>query len=323
MEFGLQLSNLELEKFRDVAQAAEGLGYDVLLVPDHIVHERPGGQYDPHTLAWDPLLVTAVMADATKRIQIGHLVLCNLFRHPVMTAQSLASLDHLSGGRAVAGLGSGWTETEFRMTGIPFPDVASRLRMLDESLQCMRSLWTKEETTFSGEFYRFEKAILWPKPTRPLPILLGGSGRGLLRVAAKHADVVNIISETGRAGMIRPDSIGKLTDDAYRAKVSFVRDEAKKLGRDPAKIRVSSVIFTLILTESRAHTEKMAGKMAAAFGGSSEAALRSPLALIGTEEECIAELGRRAKEWQISQFVFGRESYQVMRRLRERVLVHV
>ena len=84
---------------------------------------------------------------------IGHLVLCNLFRHPAITAQSLMTLDHLSSGRLLAGFGTGWTETEFRMTGIPFPRIAERLRMLDEALTCIKSLWTKEETTFAGEFY--------------------------------------------------------------------------------------------------------------------------------------------------------------------------
>src|SRR5207302_1964122 len=88
------------------------------------------------------------------RMLPGHLVLCNLFRHPAVTARSLATLDELSGGRLVAGLGSGWTETEFRMTGIAFPDVTTRLRMLDEALTCIRGLWGGEPFSFAGEFYR-------------------------------------------------------------------------------------------------------------------------------------------------------------------------
>src|SRR5207253_1783179 len=101
----------------------------------------------------------------------------------------------------VAGLGSGWTETEFRMTGIAFPDVTTRLRMLDEALACIRGLWGGAPFSFAGEFYRFQDAVLFPKPVqRPHPpFLLGGNGRGLLRLAAKHADELNIVSGTGSA----------------------------------------------------------------------------------------------------------------------------
>ena len=81
------------------------------------------------------MLSAAVLIEATQRARVGHLVLCNLFRHPMLTARSLTSLDHLSGGRLVAGLGGGWTEREFTMIGMPFPDAPTRLRMLDEALR--------------------------------------------------------------------------------------------------------------------------------------------------------------------------------------------
>ena len=129
LEFGFQLANAEPSRMRDLAQAAEALDYDYIVFPDHIVLEGPERQYDPHALAWDMVSVAASVATATKKIRIGHLVLCNLFRHPAITAQSLMTLDHLSNGRLLAGLGSGWTESEFKMTGIPFPPIAERLRM--------------------------------------------------------------------------------------------------------------------------------------------------------------------------------------------------
>ena len=162
-------------------------------------------------------------------------MLCNLFRHPAVTAQALMSLDHLSGGRLVAGLGAGWTETEFRMTGIGFPDIATRLRMLDESLTCIRSLWTQERTTFEGEFYRLKDAILWPKPLQqPHPrILIGGGGRGALRLMAKHADVANIAMNTGKPATITLKGMGEVTDAVFRDRANFVRAEAARLGRDP------------------------------------------------------------------------------------------
>ena len=322
LEFGLQVGNLEFPRYRDVAQEAEELGFELITCPDHIVQERPGGQVDGTALAYDPFLIAAAMAEATKKIQVGQLVLCNLFRHPAITAQSLTSLDRLSNGRAIAGMGTGWTETEFRMTGIPFPDITTRLRMLDEALTCMRSLWTNEETTFDGEFYHFKDAILWPKPVRKPhpPFLLGGSGKGLLRIAAKHAECVNIISDVGKAGQITFESIQKLTDDSFRAKVKFVREEAKKHGRDPRSIRLSNVIFTLGIVDSKAEGDAIAENMGAMFGISAEAARQSPMSLIGTPEECTAELQRRAREWEIEQFIFSGGAENMLRRLAEEVL---
>jgi probable F420-dependent oxidoreductase len=272
------------------------------------------------------MITVAVIAEATKTAQVGHLVLCNLFRHPVITAQSLATLDRLSGGRLVAGLGTGWTEREFTMTGMPFPDITTRLRMLDEALACMRSLWSKETTTFAGEFYRLEDCILWPKTVQQPapPILLGGGGKGLLRVAAKHADVVNIISDAGKPGYIKLENVAKLTDDAFTSKVRFLRDEAARAGRDPKTIRISNMIFTIMLTDSPAATRATVEGMAPMFHTTPEGMLRNPLSLIGTPEECVAELRRRGREWDVTQVLFGGGlDARTQQRLAEEVLKHV
>jgi probable F420-dependent oxidoreductase len=322
MEFGLQISNTEWSQLRDFVQAAEGLGYDLITVPDHLVAEGPEHQFDPQHLLHDSLVQTAVISEATKKIRIGHLVLCNLFRHPAVTAKALASLDQLSGGRMYAGLGSGWTQREFDMTGIPFPEIKPRLRMLDEALTVMRALWTQSETTFVGEFYQLKDAVSWPKPVQKPhpPILLGGGGKGLLRIAAKHADVINVISEAGRPGYISMEQVAKLTDDSFRAKVKFVRDEAARLGRDGSRIRISNVLFTCMLTESPAATRSMAEAMAPMFQTTAEGLLQSPMALIGTPEQCVAEMKRRARDWEIDQFVFSNVTVDLARQIAEKLV---
>ena len=326
MKFGLQVSNIEWNELRDLAQTAEGMGFDAIMLPDHIVYEGPERQSDAQHLAYDPILQAAIVSEATRRVRIGHLVLCNLFRHPWFTAQCIGSLDHLSGGRAFLGLGSGWTETEFRMTGLPFPDITTRLRMLDEALTCIRGLWTQERTTCAGEFYQLRDAIQWPKPLqRPHPpILLGGSGKGLLRVAARHADVVNIVSDVGKAGYIALESTRRFDDAAFRDRVRFVRAEAARAGRDPQAIRISQVVFQVMLTDSPAATRTMADDLGAMFGGSGEEIRRSPLFLLGTPDECVAELQRRGREWDLSEVVFSRPpDAATLRRLAEDVLAHV
>src|SRR3984885_788314 len=220
LEFGFQLAGMEPAQIRDLSQAAEALDYDYIVFPDHLVNEGPERQSDPHAMVWDMMSVAAAVATWTKKIRVGHLVLCNLFRHPAITAQSLMTLDHLTNGRLLAGLGTGWTETEFQMTGIPFPQIAERLRMLDEALTCIKSLWTKEQRNFDGEFYHLKDATLWPKPVqKPLPpIIVGGGGKGLLRIAAKHADFINIIPDSGKRGHISIAEVKKLTDAGYQEK---------------------------------------------------------------------------------------------------------
>lgn len=325
MEFGIQVNALELPRLRDVAQQAERLGFGFLALPDHYLYEGPEHQHDASMLVWDPMLAAAVIASATQRVRIGHLVLCNLFRHPVETARALTTLDHLSGGRVVAGIGAGWTEREFQMTGIPFPDIATRLRMLDESLGVIRSLWTTDATTHQGEFYRLDGAIAHPKPVqRPHPpILLGGAGKGLLRIAARHADIVNVIAETGRKGYIALDQVAKFTDDRFRARVAFVRDEARAAGRDPGAITISNVCFTTMITDSPDETQQRATMFAGLFGGSTEAALRSPSFLLGTPDEMVAEIRRRRTEWGIEQLVISFAGEAMVQRFGEEVLPRV
>ena len=328
MEFGIQLSNMEPAEYRANAQAAEALGYDLIVFPDHLVNEGPERQYDPKSKAFDHMVMAASVIDATKKIRVGHLVLCNLFRHPAITAQSLMTLDRLSGGRIVAGLGTGWTETEFQMSGIPFPPITERLRMLDEAMTCILSLWKNERTTFDGEFYHFKDAIMWPKPIQQPhpPIIVGGGGKGLLRLAAKYADYVNIIPDAGKAGHISIEQVKRMNDDSFREKIQFTRDEAKRFGRKPEAIKVSNFIFMATITDSSAATRQNAEVMAQMFGQTADQVLASPMVLIGTPDELIVELKRRAKTWGTSQVIFTGavgQDQKLMRDLREKVLVHV
>jgi probable F420-dependent oxidoreductase len=328
MEFGVQFGGLEPAQYRAHAQTAEALGYDLIVFPDHLVNEGPDKQLDVKSRAFDHIAMAAVVMEATKKIRVGHLVLCNLFRHPSITAQSLMTLDQLSNGRLLAGLGSGWTETEFKMSGIPFPPITERLRMLDEAIEVILSLWKNDRTTFDGEFYHLKDAILWPKPIQQPhpPIIVGGGGKGLLRIAAKYADYVNIIPDAGKRGHISMEVVKRTNDKSFREKVSFVREEAKRLGRQPDAVRISNFVFATIISESKEATRKSAEMMAPMFQQTADDLLASPMLLIGTPEECIVELKRRAKDWGTSQMIFTGEVGQnekLLRDLYEKILVHV
>ena len=299
MEFGLQLGGMPVEALRDLARMADEGGFHYLSVPDHFVLEQPGSGIDPSTPSLEAIAVMGALAASTTRARIGGMVLCNMFRHPALTAQAMSTLDHLSGGRAFLGIGAGWTRAEFDMMGLPYPDVKVRLRMLDEALQAIKLLWTEERATFAGEHYRLTEAISMPKPVqRPHPpILLGGNGKGLLRIAARHASILNLTADVGRAGTIDLAEVARFDEAAFVAKGEFVRAEAKAAGRDPQSITMSSIVFMLMITDTAEAGDAVAAGIAPMFGVDPAGARRVPLALIGTPDQIIAELKRREREW--------------------------
>jgi probable F420-dependent oxidoreductase len=277
-------------------------------VPDHLANEPPGtGRLDDQTPMWEALSILGAIAASTSRVRLGGHVLCNLFRHPALTAQALATLDQVSEGRAVLGIGAGWTKNEFDMSGIPFPDIKPRLRMLDESVRIIKSLWTEPRTDFDGEFYHLREAFLAAKPVQDPhpPVLFGGSGKGLLRIAAREADVVNVIVDTGRAGTVLGSEIAKLSEDGFRAKLDFVRREAKGHGREPT---LSTTIFVLAVTDTSDEAAQIAAGMAAGFGLDPVGVRRMPIALVGTADECAEELRRREREWGVSHLIVSAAS---------------
>ena len=291
-----------------MARKAEEWGFSAVYVPDHWAYEqRDGSALDDRAPAWEATTMLGALAVATTRVRIGALVLCNLFRHPGTTAQATTTIDHLSGGRAVLGLGSGWTRAEFAMMGVPFPEIQPRLRMLDEAVRIVRALWTEERVNFAGEFYHLHDAISVPKPVQKPhpPIMLGGGGKGLLRIAAREADIVNVVSDSGRKGTIVPAEVAKLTDEAMKGKVEFVRDEARAAGRDPDKLTLSSTVFVPMLADSPDAANAFAGAVGGLFGLDQAQVRKMPLALIGTPEECAAELQRRNREWGVTHYIIS------------------
>ena len=170
--------------FQRVARAADDLGYDALIVPEHIVMPRElaamMGAHWPHALT-----AMAFAAGATTRIAVNSQVVILPYHNPVVLAKAVATLDVLSGGRVILGLGIGHAEREFEALGIPFE---LRGRMADEYLDAMRILWTEDAPTYHGRFVQFDEVLFEPKPVqRPQPrIWIGGNSPAALRRAARH-----------------------------------------------------------------------------------------------------------------------------------------
>jgi probable F420-dependent oxidoreductase len=327
MHFGISLVGTPAKEMLSEARQAESLGYTAIYLPDHWAFESQGGSgLDDSALAWEAATMLGALAAATSKARIGALVHCNLFRHPGSTAQVITTIDHISEGRALLGLGAGWTRAEFEMMGADFPDVKTRLKMLEEAIVAIKALWTTERATFEGAHYRLTEALHVPKPVQKPhpPILLGGGGKGLLRIAARHADMVNIGVDTGRAGTIDRGEVAKTTDAAFRERADFLRTEARAAGRDPSAIELSSTIFNAMITDSASDADGFASALGGMFGLDAAEIKRMPIMLIGTPDECARELRRRRDEWGIGHYVISaRATHGMMETFANRIAPNV
>jgi len=285
---------LGLAAMIEAAEVAEASGFDAVMVPDHYVYEALGTLQTERPV-YDLFFVLATLAQHTRRVKLVSHVACMLFRHPAMHARLFAQVDEASGGRVVAGVGAGWTRAEFEMMGIPYPDVSERLRIMDEAVAIMRGLWREERFSFAGEHFRLTDAVCRPKPAQPggPPIMLGGSGNGILRRAGEWADVIHMVPVLGAAGTTTIDEIRKFSDAALAPKLARVRAAEAAAGRPRGSVRFASTVFTYIPTTSAAETRQRAEGLSGMFGLSPDEVLKHPVVLIGTPDEIAAELRRR------------------------------
>ena len=222
----------------EITRHAEATGWDGVYVMDHFMGNvgAPGAVETP-TLEGTAAL--AALAMATDRVRLGTLVLGNTYRHPAVLANWAATVDQLSGGRLLLGVGAGWQENEHEQYGIPLPLPGELIDRFEEACQVWNGLLREPVTTFAGTHYQLTDAICEPKPVQsPLPLLIGGRGNRMMGVVARHADEWNMW--------------GLADDIAERSAVLDQRCEA--IGRDPAEIKRSAQALVL-LTDDRAKAD--------------------------------------------------------------------
>ena len=175
------------EAIAQTAVKAEELGFDALFVNDHVIVDD-----SPRSESWrnvyDPLMVLSYVAARTSRVLLGTSVLIMPYRNPIVTAKMIATLDQMSGGRAIAGVGSGWNEAEYDALGVPFHQRGARTT---EYLRIWQACWAPGPTTFHGRFFNFDNMHVSPKPLQQPhpPLWIGGSSQASLRRAARFGQV--------------------------------------------------------------------------------------------------------------------------------------
>jgi len=286
--FGIACSKGRSRKdFTELARKAEALGYSTLFVPDHFVD---------HDLA--PTVALAHAAAVTETLRIGPFVLGNDYKHPVVCAREMATLDLLSDGRLELGIGAGWMKTDYDALGLDYDPPAVRVDRFEEALHVIKQCFTGEQFTYHGAHYRITDYASFPKPARHIPILVGGGGKRVLSIAAREADIIGI-NPNLRAGAVGLDATKDSLQDQTDRKLDWVREAA---GARMSDIEIQMRFFVCRVTDDRM---ALAKAIAPRFGVEPEEALESGTALVGTETEIIEQLHKRRERWDLSYVVVG------------------
>lgn len=287
--FGVQMSNaVEGVGWAETARRVESLGYDVVTMPDHF-----GGQLAP-------IPALQAVLDATTTLRAGALVFDNDYKHPAILAKELATMDVLSDGRVEIGLGAGWMISDYEQLGLVYDRPGVRIDRFVEGLEIIRRSMADGPFSFQGEHYTITDYDGLPKPVqRPRPpILVGGGGRRVLSIAARHADIVGV-NGTLHAGVIGPEAIATMTAAAVADKVAIV---AAAAGDRIDEIEMNIRTFLVSVTDDRV------GRLAqvAAFVDVDEQMVTdSPFALIGSARSIVEDLIARRERYGFSYIVVG------------------
>ena len=257
--FGLQIPNFTYPGVDDrdlfaaiaeIAGAADESGFDSVWVMDHFYQiSMVGPRSDPMLEAYTLL---GAIAARTRKVSLGTMVTGVTYRNPALLAKQVTTLDIVSAGRAILGIGAAWNDEEHAGYGFGYPPIAERLDRLEEALQICRAMFTQESPSFAGSHYTIDQALNFPRPIRPggIPILVGGSGeRRTLALVARYADACNVFGDLA----------------TVRHKLGVLDRHCEAIGRDPATI-TKTRLGTLVIAADAAAAERKGREMARARG---------------------------------------------------------
>jgi probable F420-dependent oxidoreductase len=276
--------------WRALCREIEQLGYAGISVSDHF-----GAQFAP-------VVAMAAAASVTERVTLGFNVLANDFRHPAMLAKELATLDVLSDGRVLAGLGAGWMHADYADTGLVFDKASVRIDRLVEAVTVLRGLWRGEPFSFTGEHYRIDGLVNRPLPVQQggPPLLLGGGAKRMLTTAGALADVVGIALDNRSGVSGAPAASASSTAASTLDKLGWIRAGASAAGRAVPPISVR--VLTVQITDDR---RRAATELGRPLGLDATELLDSPHALVGTVAQIVDDLRDRHARFGFDRYVIS------------------
>ncbi|MGE0483053.1 MAG: LLM class flavin-dependent oxidoreductase [Gammaproteobacteria bacterium] len=300
LKFGIFGPTGDIDAAKATAVAAEQAGFYSYSTNDHFY--SPLGS--PETPQLECFTTLTAVAAVTSRIRLVPSVAAASFRSPPLLAKIISTLDHASNGRFVNGLGAGWQDKEYLAHGYPFPSLKERLEQLDETIQVVKAMCTQAAPSFSGRHFAVREAYNNPRPVqRKIPLMLGGSGTGLLRIAAREADILNLIPPTGNGKDFVNDPVATLKFDlpTLKSRIALLHRFMREQERDPAEIELGGL---LLLGLSRDAGDQQLRDMAKGLGFPDYAtAQAAPVCLLGTADEVKRELARRVAETGVTYFI--------------------
>jgi alkanesulfonate monooxygenase SsuD/methylene tetrahydromethanopterin reductase-like flavin-dependent oxidoreductase (luciferase family) len=244
VKVGVQLPEVERDvrwpEYLAMARGAEESGLDSIWLGDHLLYRGDGR---PERGPWEAWTLLAALAAVTERVTLGPLVACASFHPPGLIAKMAATVDEVSGGRFVLGLGAGWNETEYRAFGLPYDHRVSRF---EESFEIVRRLVTGERATVEGRFWRADDAVLVPAPARRVPLMVGSEGERMLAITLPHVDWWNCwYAWYGN------------TPEGFASLNRRVGEAVERAGRDPAEVARSACVLVELAEDAvrRPHTD--------------------------------------------------------------------
>ncbi|HZJ28100.1 MAG TPA: TIGR03621 family F420-dependent LLM class oxidoreductase [Acidimicrobiia bacterium] len=281
------------EDWADSARRYESLGFSTLLLRDHFDHQLA------------PLVAMTAAACATESLRVGCLVLDNDYRHPLVLAKELATLDRLSGGRVEVGLGAGWMAPDYSQAGIAFDPPATRVDRLEEAVTVVKALLAGGVVDLDGEHYMITGHEPYPQPVQePPPLMIAGGGPRMLRLAAREADIVGLNPARKSNAAWDDQNLADATAEATDRKIGWIREAA---GARYDDLELSIVVPFVIVTDDREATaEAIAASLPADDPGPEvgvETVLSSPYVLVGDLDQICDTMRARRDRWDLSYYV--------------------
>jgi probable F420-dependent oxidoreductase len=303
IKFGLFLPTDVFAKARAAAEWADANGIYSVSINDHFFSPL-GSAQQPQLECFSTL---SAIAAVTRKVRLTPSVAANSFRAPAMLAKITSTLDHLSDGRLVLGIGSGWQRSEYDAHGYPYPSNVERLEQLHDAIKLIKAMWTEEEPTYRGRFFAVTRAYNNPRPVQKPhpPIMVGGSGSKLMQITATEAQIANLIPPiiNGKDFAQDPAAAVKFDKHNVKRRIEMLHRLSAEAGREPGAIELSGLAM-LRLSRSKSEADAAARHTASAMGFPSEHAARnSPVLLIGTPEEVKRELRSRIEELGMTYFI--------------------